>query len=175
MNNSEPRNRNTRAKLKAGPKARTRLRSEASASAQKLRRDKPARTSRALAAINSGPRQPAVLVPGSADFPVFPVCCIARFRTRKWREHSSVAGQGIRSRFGNRRYSRFGNLRYRRDEAGGFGSLALAVRAGEKAPVPFEYECPPVPESQKLSFRLFMYESLADYLRGDRRSLLEGW
>jgi hypothetical protein len=36
---------------------------------------------------------------------------------------------------------RFGNLRYRRDEAGhavGFWSLALAVRAGEKAYLPYQ-------------------------------------
>jgi hypothetical protein len=83
----------------------------------------------------------------SADFPV---CCIAGFQTRKWREHSSIVEQGIRSRFGNRRYSpdgigagRFGNLRYTGDEAvhaDGFWSLALAVRAGEKTYRPYQGE-----------------------------------
>jgi hypothetical protein len=128
MNNSEQRNRNTRAKFKAGPEAET---------------------SRSLAVINSGPRQPAVLVPGSADFPV---CCIAGFQTRKWRAHSSVVNQGIRSRFGNRRYSRFGNPRYRRDGAGhadGFWSLALAVRAGEKTYLPYQWEFIPRPISKR--------------------------
>jgi phage FluMu gp28-like protein len=59
-----------------------------------------------------------------------------------------------------------------RDEAGhadGFWSLALAVRAGEKARVPFQYESLPVPEHMKLSERLFMCSTLQEYWRDDRR------
>jgi phage FluMu gp28-like protein len=59
-----------------------------------------------------------------------------------------------------------------RDKAGhadGFWSLALAVRAGEKARVPFQYERLPVPEHMKLSERLFMCSTLQEYWRDDRR------
>ncbi|HWY76275.1 MAG TPA: terminase family protein, partial [Verrucomicrobiae bacterium] len=69
-----------------------------------------------------------------------------------------------------------------RDEAGhadGFWSLALAVRASEKARVPFQYQCFDIPEHMKLSSRLGAatteVPTWEEYLQSKNPSLLRGW